>query len=145
MMSQTLKHHFFSKIKCVNGKGIFNCYLGFVDDIRQVLNVFFFQINAMHMTVSLNTKTYDCMNTWCKIIYKNKHINCCILIILKICIFIEFVGSSSESDLNILKGRIDVIYGSPEAFVGDPEWRNSMQHLDVTTIVIDEFHTIATW
>ena len=140
-----MKTSFFPpKIKCVNEKGFLTVIWVLLMILDKYWNLFS-QINAMHTTFSLNTKTYDCMNTCCKIIYKNKHINCCILIILKICIYIEFVGSSGESDLNIPKGRIHVIYGSSEAFEGDPEWRNPMQHLDVTTIVIDEFHTIATW
>lgn len=56
-----------------------------------------------------------------------------------------FVGSSDEDDRNILDGRVDIVYGSPEALVGNPEWRESMRSLEVSTIVIDEFHTIATW
>lgn len=57
-----------------------------------------------------------------------------------------FIGSSDEDDRNILDGRVDIVYGSPEALVGNPEWRESMRSsLEVSTIVIDEFHTIATW
>lgn len=56
-----------------------------------------------------------------------------------------FVRSGDEDDRNILDGRVDIVYGSPEALVGNPEWRESMRSLEVSTIVIDEFHTIATW
>uniref|UniRef100_A0A8W8NVH0 DEAD/DEAH-box helicase domain-containing protein n=1 Tax=Magallana gigas TaxID=29159 RepID=A0A8W8NVH0_MAGGI len=57
-----------------------------------------------------------------------------------------YKGSSDEDDRNILDGRVDIVYGSPEALVGNPEWRESMRSsLEVSTIVIDEFHTIATW
>jgi superfamily II DNA helicase RecQ len=41
--------------------------------------------------------------------------------------------------------RVDLIYASPETLVGDPAWRASLTKLNVTAIVIDEFHTIATW
>ena len=47
-----IKTSFFSKIKCVNGKGIFNCYLGFVDDIRQV--------HAESFFLSDKCNAYDC-------------------------------------------------------------------------------------
>lgn len=40
---------------------------------------------------------------------------------------------------------MDIIYASPETLVGDPEWRASIQKLPVSVLVIDEFHTIATW
>ena len=48
-------------------------------------------------------------------------------------------------DKSILEGCIDIIYASPEALLGDPEWRGSIQKLPVTAIVVDEFHTISTW
>ena len=56
-----------------------------------------------------------------------------------------YKGSSDVSDKKILNGEVDIIYGSPEAFVGDPLWRKSLRHLKVSAIVVDEFHTIATW
>lgn len=37
------------------------------------------------------------------------------------------------------------MYCSTEALIGNPEWRESMRSLEVSPIVIDEFHTIATW
>lgn len=40
---------------------------------------------------------------------------------------------------------MDIIYASPETLVGDAEWRASIQKLLVSVLVIDEFHTIATW
>jgi superfamily II DNA helicase RecQ len=49
------------------------------------------------------------------------------------------------TDKQIQDGGIDLIYASPETLVGDPAWRASLTKLNVTAIVIDEFHTIATW
>lgn len=57
----------------------------------------------------------------------------------------SWVGSSTQSDMNIKDGLVDIIYASPETLVGDPEWRASIQELPVSVLVIDEFHTIATW
>ena len=51
-----------------------------------------------------------------------------------------YKGSSDVIDKMILNGEVDIIYGSPEALVG-----KSLRHLKVSAIVIDEFHTIATW
>ena len=56
-----------------------------------------------------------------------------------------YKGSSDVSDKKILNGEYDIIYGSPEALAGNPLWRESLRHLKVSAIVIDEFHTIATW
>ncbi|XP_069110241.1 bifunctional 3'-5' exonuclease/ATP-dependent helicase WRN-like isoform X2 [Argopecten irradians] len=56
-----------------------------------------------------------------------------------------YIGSSPEEDTKIRNGEIDLIYGSPEAFVGDSVWRANIQKLNVSAIVVDEFHTIATW
>lgn len=48
-------------------------------------------------------------------------------------------------DEKIKRGDIDLIYASPETLVGEPEWRTAFQGLNVTLIVVDEFHTIYTW
>lgn len=55
-----------------------------------------------------------------------------------------FSGSSGDSDVN---GQFDYLFASPEALVGDKIWRSKLQdlNLDVSVIVVDEFHTIATW
>ncbi|XP_046572457.1 ATP-dependent DNA helicase RecQ-like [Haliotis rubra] len=54
-------------------------------------------------------------------------------------------GFSESSDKLIQEGSVDIIYASPETLVGDPLWRTALQKLKVDVIVIDEFHTIATW
>lgn len=54
-------------------------------------------------------------------------------------------GSSAESDACILNGEIDIIYASPETVINDAQWRDGIKKLKVCSIVIDEFHTIATW
>uniref|UniRef100_A0A8W8JQT8 Helicase ATP-binding domain-containing protein n=1 Tax=Magallana gigas TaxID=29159 RepID=A0A8W8JQT8_MAGGI len=56
-----------------------------------------------------------------------------------------YAGSCPQSDIEIKEGNVDIIYASPETLVGDPEWRASIQNLPVSVLVIDEFHTIATW
>lgn len=56
-----------------------------------------------------------------------------------------YAGSCPQSDIEIKEGKVDIIYASPETLVGDPEWRASIQNLPVSVLVIDEFHTIATW
>lgn len=48
-------------------------------------------------------------------------------------------------DIEIKEGKVDIIYASLETLVGDPEWRASIQNLPMSVLVIDEFHTIATW
>jgi superfamily II DNA helicase RecQ len=53
-----------------------------------------------------------------------------------------FLGESAVMDERIKQGDIDLIYTSPEALVGDPEWRTAFQN--ITLIVVDEFHTIYT-
>ena len=56
-----------------------------------------------------------------------------------------FSGSSFDTDEEIKNGAIDIIYASPETLVGDQDWRSSIKNLNVKVIVVDEFHTIATW
>ncbi|KAK6168271.1 hypothetical protein SNE40_022132 [Patella caerulea] len=58
---------------------------------------------------------------------------------------VGFKGDSAETDKMIEDGEIDLIYASPETLVGDPIWRSSLRRLNVKVIVVDEFHTIATW
>ena len=58
---------------------------------------------------------------------------------------IFFSGSSFDTDEEIKNGAIDIIYASPETLVGDQDWRSSIKNLNVKVIVVDEFHTIATW
>jgi len=57
-----------------------------------------------------------------------------------------FSGSSADSDASI-DGQFDYLFASLEALVGDRIWRSKLQdlNLDVSVIVVDEFHTIATW
>ncbi|XP_078321868.1 bifunctional 3'-5' exonuclease/ATP-dependent helicase WRN-like [Crassostrea virginica] len=55
----------------------------------------------------------------------------------------EYIGSNSDFDV---KARsVDVILASPELLVGNKTCRDNIQSLNVKVIVIDEFHTIATW
>ncbi|XP_069134561.1 bifunctional 3'-5' exonuclease/ATP-dependent helicase WRN-like [Argopecten irradians] len=56
-----------------------------------------------------------------------------------------YAGSSTATDVKIRDGEVDLIYASPEVLVGDQDWRESLRKLDVDLIVIDKFHTIATW
>jgi superfamily II DNA helicase RecQ len=45
----------------------------------------------------------------------------------------------------IKMGEVDIVYASPETLVGESDWREQFQTLKVDVIVVDEFHTIATW
>ncbi|VDI28640.1 Hypothetical predicted protein [Mytilus galloprovincialis] len=54
-----------------------------------------------------------------------------------------YIGSSS--DISEDMKDVNIIYASPETLVGDPICREVLKTLHVSTIVIDEFHTIATW
>ncbi|XP_062596171.1 ATP-dependent DNA helicase Q1-like [Saccostrea cucullata] len=56
-----------------------------------------------------------------------------------------FKGKDKETDDLKEAGKIDIIYASPESLVGDSRWRQTLQKLHVTAVVVDEFHTVATW
>ncbi|XP_056016380.1 ATP-dependent DNA helicase RecQ-like [Ostrea edulis] len=56
-----------------------------------------------------------------------------------------FKGTDKETDELIQAGKVDIIYASPESLVGDSQWRSTIQRLNVTVIVVDEFHTVVTW
>ncbi|XP_062611989.1 ATP-dependent DNA helicase RecQ-like [Saccostrea cucullata] len=56
-----------------------------------------------------------------------------------------FKGKDKETDDLIEAGKVDIIYASPESLVGDSRWRQTLQKLHVTAVVVDEFHTVATW
>ena len=60
-------------------------------------------------------------------------------------VFFYIKGKDKETDELIEVGEVDIIYASPESLVGDSHWRSTIQRLNVTAIVVDEFHTIATW
>ncbi|CAC5358381.1 unnamed protein product [Mytilus coruscus] len=51
----------------------------------------------------------------------------------------------SSSDISEGMTDVNIFYASPETLVGDPICREVLQTLNLTTIVIDDFHTIATW
>lgn len=50
-----------------------------------------------------------------------------------------------EADRIIRDGAFDYLVGSPELVVGDSTFRDQLRAFDVSTIVVDEFHTIACW
>ena len=54
-----------------------------------------------------------------------------------------FLGG--ESDEVIRDGGADIIFASPEMVLGSKTWREELQNFDVKVIVVDEFHTVATW
>ena len=54
-------------------------------------------------------------------------------------------GESPESDILCKEGKFDYLFGSPEHLVGDASWRNIIKDFTVSTIVVDEFHTITSW
>lgn len=56
-----------------------------------------------------------------------------------------YKGGCSQTDEDIESGSFDFLFASPETLVGDQKWRVALQQFEVSTIVVDEFHTIATW
>ena len=56
-----------------------------------------------------------------------------------------FYFAGSNSDFDVKARSVDVILASPELLVGNKTCRDNIQSLNVKVIVIDEFHTIATW
>lgn len=55
-----------------------------------------------------------------------------------------YKGGSQDNEL-IQSGDFDYLFASPEYLVGDKTFRAKIQTFDVSTIVVDEFHTISTW
>ena len=45
----------------------------------------------------------------------------------------------------IQSGCVKVIFASSETLDGDKHWRSILQAFEVSTIVVDEFHTVVTW
>ena len=63
---------------------------------------------------------------------------------IPICIY--FPGSSNYTDQYIKDDTVNIIYAYPEILVEDPLWRGDhIEKLNIKVVVIDEFHTIATW
>ena len=62
-----------------------------------------------------------------------------------------FVGESAENDKKIIEGtaEIDLLYGSPESFVGDDKFRgmfsNDFFRRNTVAVVYDEVHTVVHW
>lgn len=54
-------------------------------------------------------------------------------------------NGTPEADHIIRDGAFDYLFGSPELLVGDSTFRDQLHAFDVSTIVVDEFHTIACW
>lgn len=50
-----------------------------------------------------------------------------------------------EADEVIRNGEADIIFGSPEMIIGSKHWREELEKFNVKLIVVDEFHTVATW
>ena len=64
---------------------------------------------------------------------------------LDVNIFFYIKCKDKKTDKLIKGGDVDIIYASPESLVGDSHRRSTIHRLNVTAIVVDEFHTIATW
>ena len=54
-------------------------------------------------------------------------------------------GKSTEGDHAIALGKFDYLFASPEALVGDSDFRQTLKGFQVDTIVVDECHTMCTW
>ena len=59
--------------------------------------------------------------------------------------YFSSLGANPTADDNIEKGEFDYMFASPEMLVGDKDWRGKIQKFEVSTIVVDQFHTISTW
>ena len=63
----------------------------------------------------------------------------------------SFVGESAEIDKRIIEGtaEIDLLYGSPESFVGDDKFRgmfsNDLFRKNAVAVVCDKVHTVVQW
>lgn len=55
-----------------------------------------------------------------------------------------FLGGSQDNEL-MQRGEFDYLFASPEHLVGDKTFRTTIQAFDVSTLVVDEVHTISTW
>ncbi|XP_063400160.1 probable ATP-dependent DNA helicase RecQ [Mytilus trossulus] len=53
-------------------------------------------------------------------------------------------GACSNGDDDILKGKFDYLFASPETLISDKKWRMTLQRMNVSLIVEDDFHTICT-
>ncbi|XP_052777062.1 probable ATP-dependent DNA helicase RecS [Mya arenaria] len=52
---------------------------------------------------------------------------------------------SRETDEQAKREDFDILFASPETLVGDEEWRDAIKEIDVSLIVVDEFHTVTEW
>ena len=59
--------------------------------------------------------------------------------------FFQLIDGTQEADRIIREGAFDYLFGSPELLVGDSSFRDQLLEFGVSTIVVDEFHTIASW
>lgn len=56
-----------------------------------------------------------------------------------------YLDGTPEADRIIRDGAFGYLFGSPELLVGDSTFIDQLHAFDVSTIVVDEFHTIACW
>ncbi|XP_048747213.2 probable ATP-dependent DNA helicase RecS [Ostrea edulis] len=54
-------------------------------------------------------------------------------------------GSNADDEKDIEDGNFQYLFSSPEILVGDKVFRSKLQQYKVSTIVVDEVHTISTW
>lgn len=59
-------------------------------------------------------------------------------------IIAKFKGDEEE-ETAISNGEFDYLFASPECLVGDKLFCQLLQNFGVSTIGIDEFHTISAW
>ncbi|WAQ96299.1 RECS-like protein, partial [Mya arenaria] len=53
-----------------------------------------------------------------------------------------YKDDSRETDEQAKREDFDILFASPETLVGDEEWRDAIKEIDVSLIVVDEFHTV---
>lgn len=58
-------------------------------------------------------------------------------------LIIILIDGTLEADRIIRNSAFEYLFGSPELLVGDGAFRDQLHAFDVSTIVVDEFYTIA--
>ena len=61
----------------------------------------------------------------------------------------EFVGERQQCMLNVQKGRVQLLFISPESLLSNPQWRDMLRlpvyQERIVALVVDEAHCIAMW
>ena len=60
-----------------------------------------------------------------------------------------YAGQNDSTDADIAAGKVSIVYGSPETFVGQNKWRKILQddvfRQRLVGLAVDEVHTVVEW